>query len=81
MSVAIVIDQAQLAEIAHKEAHAGSGGADHFRWRRLTEIDWNDGRVSFLPIICEAEGARKPPFARLERLINYIFLDPAVPAQ
>jgi hypothetical protein len=45
LSVAIVIDQAELAEIVHKEAHAGSGGADHFRERLLTESDWNDGRV------------------------------------
>jgi hypothetical protein len=47
--VAIVIDQAELAEIVHKEAHAGSGGADHFRERLLTESDWNDGRVSSFP--------------------------------
>jgi hypothetical protein len=79
LSVAIVIDQAELAEIVHKEAHAGPGHADHFRERLLTESDWNDGRVTFLPIICEKQREpRKPPFARIERLINYVFLDPAV---
>jgi hypothetical protein len=37
---------------------------------------------TFLPIICEKQREpRKPSFARIERLINYVFLDPAVPAQ
>jgi hypothetical protein len=78
----VVIDEAQLAEFVHEEADAGSRRPNHFRKRLLTESDWNDTRVSFLSIVREKQQqAGKPLLTRIEKLIDYVFLDPTIPAQ
>jgi len=78
---AVVIDETQLAKFVHEEADAGSRRPNHFRKRLLTENDWNDGRVSFLPIVRKKqEQASKPLLARIEELIDYVFLNPTIPA-
>ena len=79
---AVVIDEAQVAKFVHKEADAGSRRPNHLRKRFLTENDRNDGQVAFFPIVREKQQqTSKPLLARIEKLIDYVFLNPAVATQ
>jgi hypothetical protein len=63
-------------------ADAGSGGADHLRQCLLTNFQTDRLQAAFLPEICEQQQrARKPPLARIEKLVDQVFFDPAVPGR
>jgi len=82
LDVSIVIDETKLAKLVHEITHTGSGGADHFRQRFLTDIRGDRLRAAFLAEIREQQQqAGKPPLARIEQLVDQILLDPAVAVQ
>ena len=56
---AVVLDEAQLAELVHEEADARAGRADHLRQRFLADL----GDDGFRPT---------PPLAELKRLLVYL---------
>ena len=75
LDAAVVINEPQLAKAVHKEADAGTGGADH-----LCESFLSDGRKKFrrfsgLTVIGhQKEEPRQTLFAGIEELIDKIFL-------
>src|SRR5215203_2936391 len=61
---AVVIDEPLFAEFVHEKAYPGSGGADHFGQRFLTEGNRDGFAAAFLAEIGEQQQqARKPSFA------------------
>src|SRR5277367_4010901 len=78
----VVLDEPQLAEFVHEKTDAGSGRADHFRKRLLTDLRNQRLGPSFLAEIREQQQqAREPFLARVEQLIDQVRLDANGPAQ
>src|ERR1700686_4346542 len=53
LKVAVVIDEAQLAEFIHEEAHPRSRRADHFRQHFLADLGNDRLRLTLLAEICQ----------------------------
>src|ERR1700735_3852307 len=82
LNMPIVIDEAEFAELVHEKADAGSGSADHIRQRFLTDVRTDPLRNAFLSEIRQQQQhARKPPLARIEKLVDQIALDPNITGQ
>jgi hypothetical protein len=80
--VSVVADKPQLAKLVHEVANPGSRGPNHFRQGCLTDIRIDRLRTAFLAKICEQqEKSCKPPFTRIEELVDEVLLNPAVPGQ
>ena len=79
---AVIIDEAESAKLVHEVADARSRRSDHFRKCLLIENDRNDGWATRLPVIRKKQQqAGKPLLARIEQLIDYVFLDATITAQ
>ena len=82
VQAAIVVDEAQPAELIQKETHPGPGGADHLGERFLTDSRNHRLRLPFLVKVGQQqEHPRQPLFARIEELIDQIRFDPTVAGQ
>ena len=78
----VVVNETCFAKFVHEVADARSRGADHCRERFLTYSNRCDGRTTFFSIIGEKQKeAGEPLLARIEKLIDHVSLDPAVPVQ
>src|ERR1700686_3044919 len=82
LQVPVVVDEAQLAEFIHEEAHARSCRADHFCEHFLADLGNNRLRLTLL---AKVRQDKKHPsqtlFARIEQLINQIRLNPDIARQ
>src|SRR4029077_3320910 len=82
LDAAVVIDQAQLSEFVHEEAHAGPGRSDHFRKRLLANLRYDRLRPAFLAEIRQKQKSPRQAFlARIEQFIDQVFLDTTVAGQ
>ena len=73
----VVIDQTQFPEFVHEVADARSRGANHARERLLADLPDDRLRNAALVEICQQEKrACQAPLARIEQLIDQVFLDP-----
>jgi len=76
--VSVVADKPQLAKLIHEVANPGSRGPNHFRQGCLTDIRIDRLRAAFLAKICQQqEKSCKPPFTRIEELVDEVLLNPA----
>ena len=65
-----------------EETNTGTCRADHFGQRFLLKGNRYDRWITFLPIVRQKqEEACQPLLTRIEKLVDYVFLDAAVPAQ
>ncbi len=79
---AVVLDEAQLAEAIHEEAHAGAGCAYHFRQCLLAYLGNHRFRRAFLAELREQQ--QRPSqafFAGIEKLVHQVFLDASVASE
>jgi hypothetical protein len=78
----VVADESLFPEFVHEKTHPGSGRTDHFRERFLTESDGDWRSAAFLAEISEKQKQpRQASFAGIEKLVDQIVFDPAVPRQ
>src|SRR5438477_8069857 len=59
--LAVVIDESQLAEFVHEEAHARPRGADHLRQRLLADFRQDRLGLTFFAEIREKEKRSRQP--------------------
>ena len=74
----VVADVALFSKPVHKKADAGSGCTDHIRQYFLAEGNRDGLCASFAEIRQKKEKACEPSFTRIKKLIDQIFLDPAI---
>ena len=71
----VVLDEAQLAEPVHEEAHARTGGTNHLRQRFLGDTGDQGFRFSgFAEFRHEQQDSCQSLFAVIEKLIDKIRL-------
>ena len=69
--VAVVLDEAELAELVHEEADARPCGPHHFRQGFLADIgDHRLGLTVFPEVGQQEQHPRQSLFARIEQLIH-----------
>jgi hypothetical protein len=77
VQAAIVLNEAQLPKLVHKETHPGPRGPDHFGQGFLTDPG-HDGLM--LSVFAEAgqqqQNPRQPFLTGIEKLINQVLFDP-----
>jgi hypothetical protein len=82
VQAAIVVDEAQFAELIQKKTHSGARGADHLGERLLT--DPRNHRL-YLPLFTKVgeqqERPSQPLFARIKEVIDQILFDPTIAGQ
>jgi hypothetical protein len=77
--MAIVFDEAQVSELVHEDIHARARRADHFGQGLLADRGGNRLRRAVLADARQQKkDARQPLFARVEQLVDEVFLDPAI---
>src|ERR1700730_6818149 len=82
LDVPVISDEAKLTELVHEVADARSGGADHVRQCLLADIRSDRLWCTFLAKMRQQqEHAGDPPLARIEKLVDQVFFNPAVPGQ
>ncbi len=80
--VAVVVDEAELAELVHERIDPGSCGADHLGQGLLTNLRENGcGFALAAEVGQEQKCSRQALFARVEQLVDQILLDPGVARQ
>ena len=76
---AVVLNEAQLAELVHEETDSGPGGADHLGQGFLTDLRNHLLWRAVLAEVGEQEQYSRQPFlARVEKPVDEIFFDPDV---
>src|SRR5450631_692604 len=82
LDVPVITDEAKLAELVHEMADARSGGANHLRQCLLADIRSDRLWRTFLAKMRQQqEHASEPPLARIEKLVDQVFFNTAVPGQ
>ena len=80
--MAVVVDEAELPELVHELIDARTRRSDDFGQRLLADRRGDGLRTTLLAEIRQQKkGSRQPLFARVEELVDQVFLDPAVPRQ
>src|SRR5680860_140576 len=79
---AVVLNEAQVAELVQKETDAGARRADHLSQRVLTDLPNDRLRLAFFPKIGhEQQHPCKPLLTGIEELIHQVLLDAKVTSQ
>jgi hypothetical protein len=79
---AVIIDESQLAKFIHEGAYARPRGADNLGECFLADFCYDRFRFPFLAKVShQEEHPRQTLFARIEELVDQIFLDASVPSQ
>jgi len=81
LDVAVVFDESEVAELVHEEVDAGAGRADHLGERFLRQLRQQELLVLLAVARQQEQDTREPLFARVEEMIDEVFLNPDVPRQ
>src|SRR5271169_1193401 len=81
-NVAVVINKTQFPKFVHEKTHARSGRADHLGQCLLADFRYDWFWPTFLAKIRQKQKHPcQPLLARIEQLINQVFLDTTVASQ
>src|SRR5581483_11739597 len=76
---AVVVDEAQLAELVHEKADSRARGANDLSQCFLANLGNHRLRFAFLPVVGEQEqNPRQPLFTGIEKLVHQVLLNPNV---
>ena len=82
LDLAVIADEAELAEFVHEEADAGTGGADHLRQCFLAHLNLDRMQAAFLAEVGQQQQKpRQPLLARIEKLVDQVRFDSVVARQ
>src|SRR4029453_4853263 len=82
LQAAVVVDEAELPELVHEATDSRPSGADHLRQHFLTDLRNHGLGLALLPEVGQQqEHPSQSLLARVEQLINQVFLESHIAGQ